>query len=629
MPPLTRDILVARRHLLETGEVPEGLTHPLVARSWRRCAANGLSPQGPSEEIPLLSASQLARAVEQHRELIAHARPAMEYLYGQTRGSGHVVVLSDDRGVLLQALGDAEFLDRAERVALSPGANWAEELRGTNAIGTALAESSAVVVHGQEHFLERNGFLTCSAAPVVAPDGRLLGVLDISGDHREHHPHTFGLVQTAAQMIENRLFDSRFATALRLRFHPHAEGVGTLAEGVLALNEEGRVIGANRTALQLLKLECTHIGQCRIQQVFDQSLPAIVDWSRRALGTPMALYDHHGRRFYVRVEAALRPVISMARRPLPDDALAAIDTGDTQLSLAIKRARKVLGKAIPLLLRGESGVGKEVFARALHNSGPRRTGPFVPVNCAALPEPLIESELFGYMPGAFTGARRDGSPGCIREAHGGTLFLDEIGDMPLALQARLLRVLQERQVTPLGSGKPVAVDFELVCATHCDLKRAMAEGQFREDLYYRINGLTLTLPPLRERGDLPLLLARLLAELSKRDDLHLAPALAEAFARHPWPGNIRQLANTLRTAVALLDEGEWCIDWHHLADDLSDELRHPNEGDGVVHSDDLRAQSDAAIARVLADAEGNRSEAARRLGVSRSTLYRRLRQQER
>jgi transcriptional regulator of acetoin/glycerol metabolism len=635
MTPMSRDtgaaLRLARHQLVERGSLPPGFIQNAIGRSWQRCLGNGLVPVGRLPDVPHLSACQLASTVERQRELIAHARPVMEYLHAQTRDSGSMVILADDRGVLLQALGDADFLSRAERVALTPGASWHERYRGTNAIGTALAESAAVAVHGGEHYLERNGFLTCAAAPVTAPNGRLLGVLDISGDQRSRHPHTFGLVQAAAQMIENRLFDTSHGAGLRLRFHTMAEGIGTVAEGILALSEDGWLVGANRTGLQLLGITSADLGATPLSRLLDVTLAALLDWGRRSPLQPMLVNGLRGRRFFVRVEPGRRPISTHAARaaaakPKPGDALAAIDTGDERLAAAIERARKVLGKTIPLLLQGESGAGKEVFARAVHESGPRAKAPFVAVNCAALPENLIESELFGYAPGAFTGARREGSPGRIREAQGGTLFLDEIGDMPLALQARLLRVLQEKQVTPLGGGKAISVDFTLVCATHRNLKADMESGRFRADLYYRINGMALTLPALRERSDFRMLVTRLLDDLTGRRDIALDAALASAFAEYAWPGNLRQLANALRTACALLDEGETLIGWQHLPDDLKDELSRPapRATDDEL-PDDLRALSEVAIQRAIGGTSGNMSEAARRLGVSRSTLYRRLR----
>ena len=291
----------------------------------------------------------------------------------------------------------------------------------------------------------------------------------------------------------------------------------------------------------------------------------------------------------------------------------------------------MLGKPIALLLQGESGAGKEFFAKAFHNAGPRRAKPFIAVNCATLPESLIEAELFGYTPGAFSGASKEGCPGRIRSAHGGTLFLDEIGDMPLPQQARLLRALQEREVVPVGGGKPVAVDFVLVCATNRNLKREMEAGRFRADLYYRINGLTLILPSLRERSDFAALTMRMLKEMAPGRDLAFDSSVAAALACYAWPGNLRQLANALNTACALLDEGEMHIGWQHLHDDLVEELRQPAPRamaliDSRLEKENLHELSAAAIGRAIVASRGNVSEAARRLGISRNTLYRRLKQ---
>jgi len=631
----------ARRQLLAHGDVAPGLVPAALQGSWRRSAAFGLAPSGRMPGAPHASAAQLARALEHQRELVAHARPVMEFLVEQTRDSDSLVILADAQGLLLQSLGDARFADRAQRVALRPGATWHEQWRGTNAIGTALADGAPVVVHGAEHYLERNGFLTCTAAPITDPCGRVLGVLDLSGDHRGHHGHTLALVRAAVRMIEHRLFDTRHGAGLRLRLHRAPEGIGTLAEGRVALAEDGRVIGADATARSLLGLgpggACTRsLDEC-LQLDPDQ----LWTWARQGGPAPHAVRRHDGSVLWLRVEAgraalALQP--ARAARPSPgtaatpaaaDDALTALDTGDTTLHAALERARRVLDKPIALLLQGESGVGKEVFARAVHASGARRDAPFVAVNCAALPEALIEAELFGYRPGAFTGAGREGAPGRIREAEGGTLFLDEIGDMPLPLQARLLRVLQERQVQPLGGGKPVAVDFRLVCATHRRLRDEIAAGRFREDLYYRLNGLTLTLPPLRERQDLPALVAHMLARLAPGRDLRIAPALAPALAAHHWPGNLRQLHNALQTACALLDEAETEIAWAHLPDDLAEDLAAdlrtpPRAPERVDEGSDLRAVSERTVRHTVQACTGNLSEAARRLGISRNTLYRKL-----
>jgi len=345
------------------------------------------------------------------------------------------------------------------------------------------------------------------------------------------------------------------------------------------------------------------------------------------------IHMHDGSPLFVQIHAdqdvvsATAPASTAVIRP--DDALGRLDIGDPTWHGATDKARRVLGKPIPLLIHGESGVGKELFARAVHDSGPRSKAPFVAINCAALPENLIEAELFGYAPGAFTGARREGSIGRLREAHGGTLFLDEIGDMPLTMQTRLLRVLQERQVTPLGGGKPVDVDFTLICATHRKLREEAEKGTFRSDLYYRINGLTVNLPALRERSDFQALTERILSELNPGRDIHLTPELLARFSRHPWPGNVRQYSSVLRTASAMLDAHEDEIDWPHLSDDLVEELTeiaapHSLHDHLVAIPQNLKELSRSAIQHAMESCRGNISEAARRLGISRQTLYRKL-----
>ncbi|MET3440344.1 transcriptional regulator of acetoin/glycerol metabolism [Variovorax paradoxus] len=632
----TRDsrLREARLQLLGAGEVADGLIDASLRRSWERSRGFGLVPAGRVPGAPHASAAQLVRALDRQRELASHAQPMMEFLLEQVRDTGSMVILADAQGTLLRAMGDASFASRAQRVALRPGANWHEQWRGTNAIGTALTDGVPVEVHGGEHYLERNGFLTCTAAPIVDPGGRVLGVLDISGDRRSYHRHTLGLVRLAARTIEQKLFDTRHAASLRLRLHAQPEGIGSVTEGLLALSDDGWLIGADAAALAMLGLSRADVGASTIERVLQLDMEMLCDWCRRPAAAPRAVRRHDGSVLWARVEAS-RGVLAAshggsAARPhaaAPADALAQLDTGDPVMQAAIGRARRVVDKPISLLLLGESGVGKEVFAKAVHASGTRRAGPFVAVNCAALPETLIEAELFGYRPGAFTGAGRDGAPGRIREADGGTLLLDEIGDMPLALQTRLLRVLQDRQVMPLGGGKPVAVDFRLVCATHRNLRAEMEKGRFREDLYYRLNGLALQLPPLRERQDKLQMVAGMLRDILPDRELRIAPDLASAMSRYRWPGNLRQLNNALRTACALLDDSDAMVDWLHLPDDLVDDLHGAaTMRCAIDDAVDLRAQSGRTVKQAVQASGGNLSEAARSLGISRNTLYRKLRE---
>ena len=641
----------ARQHLLESGQCPSGLIHERLARSWSRSLAAGLAPRSPLAAPEPASSAQLHHALAANHALLAHSRPVMDYLFDQVRHSQSVVVLADRSGMLVHTLGDAGFADKAERVSLASGASWHEAHRGTNAIGTALAEGQAVRIHGAEHFLERNGFLTCAAAPILSASGEMLGILDISGDHRsgQAHAHTLGLVSTAARMIENRLLLATCQRHIRLHLHPQGEGIGSVAEGIVVLSDDGWIIGANRAALQQLALPAAAVGATRLEQVLDVRLDALLSRQQRSAvegaDAVHRLHRHDGAVLFAQLHApagafatpraARSDLRSLPAAVLPAgaDALAQLDTGDARWRAAADKARRVVGKPIALLIQGDCGVGKEVFARALHASGPRAGAPFIAINCGAIPETLIESELFGYVAGAFTGARKEGSLGRLREAHGGTLFLDEIGDMPLPMQTRLLRVLQERSVTPVGAGTAVPVDFALVCATHCRLREAAEQGRFRADLYYRINGLTLQLPALRERSDFAALTKRLLHSLSPERRVQLAPALQARLAAYPWPGNLREYASVLRTACAMLDAHEDQLDWTHMPDDLLDALQDsppspslpaPAPSAQPTGALSLQALSHAAVLQALHSTQGNVTQAARQLGISRQTIYRKL-----
>ncbi|MDD2925078.1 sigma-54-dependent Fis family transcriptional regulator [Rhodoferax sp.] len=638
----------ARLHLLEHGDFPSEGVDARVARSWQRSLAAGLLPAGRLLDTEHASASELSRTMASNHDLLAHSRPVMEVLFEQVRHLHGMVILADRRGTLMHTLGQVDFLSRAERVALSCGASWHEQHRGTNAIGTALMEATGIEIHGAEHFFERHEFLTCTAVPIRSAMGELMGVLDISGDQRSRQPHTMGLVSMATRLIENRLIAATCRRHLLLHLHPQVEGIGTVAEGIVAVSEDGWIVGGNHAGFDLLHVTAAEIGAVQIKNLLDVSLDELLSRHRCRPGqaNPVRLPD--GTLLFVRLQrdagtllagttatpARVNSLAAPTREAV--DALGALDTGDTRWRIACEKTRRVLDKPIPLLIQGESGVGKELFARAAHDSGPRRHQPFVAINCASVPESLIEAELFGYAAGAFTGARREGSPGRLREAHGGTLFLDEIGDMPLGLQARLLRVLQERQVTPLGGGQTVAVDFALVCASHRKLRDEVAAGRFRNDLYYRINGLTVVLPPLRERTDFTVLTGRLLADLNPDRQVQVRPELLERLRQHGWPGNLRQYANALRTASAMLDAHEVWIDWRHLPDDLLEDLTpaavnlvasptsHGPTKALAEPLQNLQQLSLQAMQRALDDCGGNVSQAARRLGVSRQTLYRKL-----
>ncbi|MFZ6645351.1 sigma-54-dependent Fis family transcriptional regulator [Undibacterium sp. TJN25] len=617
-------------------------THPdLLQESHQRSAAFGLDANA-APDFTALSHQQLSLAIEQNRSLHAYALPVMETLYEQICDTHSMVVLTDAKGHILHAFGDNDFLQKAERVAIQPGVNWAESSKGTNAIGTALAEQSPVLIHAGDHYLKANHFLTCSAAPIFDHQGHVVGVLDVTGDYRSYHKHTMALVRMSAQMIENQLFSAAFEDAITLHFHSRPEFIGTLMEGIASFTPGGRFLSANRSALFQLGLPLTALQSHTFSSLFGLPVSALLDHYRAAASQFLSLTVPGGVRVSARAELKLSqsfasylpPPLSASSRPAASkpqaqqsSGLAALKAGDATVAALINKVGKVLGRDIPILITGETGSGKELLAQAIHQDSPRSQAPFVAVNCASIPETLIESELFGYEDGAFTGARKKGNVGKILQAHGGTLFLDEIGDMPLNMQARLLRVLQERTVTPLGSNKSVPVDITVICATHRNLRELIGKNAFRDDLYYRLNGLVLKLPPLRERTDIAALIRNILAELSSTG-FTVAPDVMQLFQQHAWPGNLRQLNNLLRTAVIMADEAHE-IRYEHLPEDFLEEAGalpqkpvHAEASQPTPVTGKLQDMELNAIQRALQEHGGNVSAAARSLGVSRNTIYR-------
>ena len=620
----------AREHFLDRGEVPEGVLPESIQRSWNRCIQTGLAIDLRPETEPA-DTTQLSELRARNSQLLSQAQPEMENLYAHISGTQSMVILSDADGVIIHALGDRDFMSKAQRVALQPGFSWREDISGTNAIGTALIEKNPVFVMGAEHYFERNGFLNCSASPILDPHGNVIGVLDLSGDHRQPQEHTMALVRMSALMIENRLFNAHFLTDITIRFHTRQEFIGTLWEGIAVFSPDGKLMAINRSGAFQLGLDEQKIAGVEFDQLFDLSLAKFLDIARPALSSISKLTLRTGLRLFVRADPGMHTLataISMpghqspAKAETPATPLDALDSGDANMHGIITKARMALGHDIPMLIEGETGTGKELLARAIHESGPRKQGAFIAINCASIPEGLIESELFGHEEGAFTGARRRGAIGLIQQAHGGTLFLDEVGEMPLALQARLLRVIQEREIVPLGSSKRIQVDIAVIAATNQPLRQRIAQNEFREDLYYRLNGLRLALPPLRERSDLDALIRRILDQLGKHD-IRIRPDVLELMKRHPWRGNIRQLANVLRAAVVFMQDRELAM--HHLPEDFLEELKNlespdastPSHGNGDIASSEL-----ALIKYALNLHGGNMTAAARHLGISRATVYR-------
>ncbi|TDN63917.1 sigma-54-dependent Fis family transcriptional regulator [Paraburkholderia sp. BL10I2N1] len=629
----------------------------VIAQAHARSLRVGLRESETPDFHPLRR-PVLRELVERNHSLYTHALPVMETLHAQIVDTQSMVLLTDNHGVILHSLGDSDFVEKANRVALCPGVSWAEADRGTNAIGTALVDGQPTIVHADEHFLHANHILTCSCAPIVDPFGRTIGALDVSGDTRGFHKHTLALVRMSAQMIENHLFANQFADLIRIHFHARTEFIGTLFEGLAAFAPDGAFLSANRSALFQFGQPLATLQRQTFPELFGMPIAALLQHTARKPGECVTLTLPSGVRVIARSDyaAAVRQVFSPAsadaegeiglrparargtQQPAASVTFETLDTGDVQMAAVLRRVERVRGRDIPILVLGRTGTGKEWLARAIHRDSPRRDAPFVAVNCASLPDTLIEAELFGYEDGAFTGAKKRGSVGKIVQADGGTLFLDEIGDMPLAQQVRLMRVLQERTVVPLGGTRAIPVDLRVVCATHRNLRSMIQAGTFREDLYYRINGLVVTLPALVERSDLCVLVKRIL-ELQRDSDavpLRVSAAVLGRFTRCRWPGNLRQLANVLRTA-GIMAEGEDEIGVEHLPEDfLQDCDAAPCDdpvwadaaqpGNAPAAPSRMQDVQTTLIEQTLTRHGGNVSATARELGLARNTIYRYLRQ---
>ena len=637
-----------------------------VTRSWSRCLNEyRLHPDRPRKPSIIENAAFEMRR-ERRADVIDCARYEMTTLYQQLADNDSAVVLTDTDGVIIHMVSSPAFAAEVAPLGLRTGGLWSEAEAGTNGMGTCIAAGAPVAIRREDHFFTQFSQLTCSAVPVYDPSGEIAAVLDVSSRSKHMQQHLLVLLGMTARMIENRLIDQRFRNAHPLHFHSRPEFVYTLHEGKLAVGDDGYILAANRSALFQLGLQTMdEIRSRRIEDLFQTSLEDMLQRSMSSSFHPIVTYRANAAsRFFAvarrpaaaaSASSGTQSVPAIAAAPhanpmtVPAKALArpaalrAVSSGsatfkDARLLAHLETARRVIARQTPVLLWGETGSGKEVFARATHDASPHADGAFVAVNCASLPETLIESELFGYRAGAFTGAQRSGRRGKILQADGGTLFLDEIADMPLDLQARLLRVLDERQVTPLGTEDIHPVDFQLISGSHRNLPALVREGRFREDLYYRLAGIELELPSLRERSDK----RELIQDILKNEGgtgVSLSADAERLLMDYPWPGNIRQLRHVLRSAAALAD-GRTITREH-----LPALILHPaplegqavvvaaTAGPGAAADEDaprpvklnpIQANERQVLLKMLEQHRWNVSNVAKALDVSRNTLYRKL-----
>ena len=614
--------MAAWERMLE-GLQPAGTdVRSLIYQSWHRSLSSGVSPDKAAALV--LDEETLVQLQQRRAVLIEVARPIMAQARSMLAETGTVMALTDADGTVLWIEGDERTLEEGKEIGLVPGGRFHESVMGTNGIGTTLAVGAPIQVRAYEHFCGPVKMWTCSGAPIRDPaDGQILGVLDISGVEA-NHSHCLALAAAEAHRIELSLARAdaeRHSRLLSTAFGPMKRWMDG---GVVIFDHAGRVVHANRHAGRFLVergLPETFWQSPSIRTALrDNKFSDLPDWFDRNWIEPVS----EGGEVLGLVLAVPSAPVSSSHRPALSDALHAIVGESAAMAATKARAQQLARLNTPVLLLGPTGVGKEVFARAIHESGPTAGSDLVPVNCGAFTRELLASELFGYADGAFTGARRGGSAGKFEAANGGTLFLDEIGEMPLDLQAYLLRVIEDGVIYRIGENRPRRVTVRIVAATNRDLQQEVDERRFRGDLYYRLAVAQLRIPSLAERrDDIPLLAEHFAASFAERHGQArkmIAPEVVAALTKCDWPGNVRELRNVVEIMCAL-SPGERV----ELSDLPATMAPLPAPRPAEAAGDGLNRAEEAAIREAIGAAAGNLTQAARRLGVAKSTLYQKIR----
>ncbi len=612
-------------HRFLKGEQVEDEVAPVIYRSWQRSMSYNVNHTEISQNM-ILTASHLRELRDSQEDIIRAAESVLPYIFKMLQSANYTVLLGDKKGFILEALGDGPFLSKAQRIHLSPGVNWREDVKGTNAIGTALTENSPIAVSGWEHFVRENHFMTCRAAPIHGLQGETVGVIDISGETGNRQEHVLDIAIMGAKMIEQNLRSLDIERQLKFYQEGAKLAIDLLKEGFISIDRLGVITNINPSGASLLGRKREDIIGRPVAEVF--STPK--GWMLNNQELDLHLRNHAGNE-----------IISRLRRLTDDSGKSLGAFGTVQLTepqnvtplwvgssassrQILERVQRAASTHSSILLQGESGTGKEIVARMIHELSPVKQGPFVALNCAALPSSLLESELFGYADGAFTGARRGGQPGKFELAHKGTIFLDEIGDMPLTAQVALLRVLQEKEITRIGDTKPHKVDVRVIAATHKDLKALVEAQTFRLDLFYRLKVVTIELSPLRERlEDIRELVPHFIQKscaLLGRPFLGIEEEVYSYLYAHSWPGNVRELENCIEGMVAMTNTPILTVN------DLPMELKTMPALEDRETPSLLRQQTKQTILNALAQTHGKIAPAARLLGIGRNTLYRKMKE---
>lgn len=615
----------------------------MIIESWQRCFSEyELDPDANREGFVLTS-----HEVKNHQQLMGDyfkiAADGVNRLGQALNQAGLAVLLADSQGVTVAKRLPREEVEVFKGNGFVLGSCWSEKQAGTNAIGTTLVEKKPLTVHGQEHFNANAGNLSCSTSPIFDSLGNFMGCLNASSlaatGGKETQFMTLKLVTMYARMIENSHFHHFHRNNITVVIKPMNNFGEEGQECLIALSESGNIIGANRNSFSHYAITVMGdlIGK-KIESVLALSIEELQKNTQGGLTESLITIGNSDEQLTLQLKVPIR-LISKINTPVKSKnkttkihhghpSLDQLKGNDHKVVASITRIRKIINQDIPILLQGETGTGKEAFARAIHDESDRSNGPFIALNCAAIPESLIESELFGYQSGTFTGARKNGMKGKLSQANGGTIFLDEIGDMPIQLQTRLLRTLAEKEVLPLGAEVPEILDVKVISATHQDLMEQIKNKEFREDFYYRLNGMSLKLPALRERNDKEDVISSVLkSENTSVDVIKFEPQAYQLLLVYPWPGNIRQLKNVLKYALAVKENSTITV--NDFPADIIDSYSVTNT---VPPLDDSKpntyasssSEGENVLLNSLRKHKWNITGVAEELGICRSTIYRKM-----
>ncbi len=621
-------------------KIPKNKMRNVIKESWRRCLENKLDPQ--KLLIKRISDEELIQRREKHSELLSTAQPIMRKLFEFIRGSGSVVVLTDEDGIVLDSFGDSDFAMEID--IANTGVSWNEASMGTNGVGTALVTRKPIQIRGTEHFWEKNHLFTCSACVIHNSNNEIIGCIDISSRIENVHLHTLGMVVAAADSIEQQLILKKTIAENREIYEKQSAMIELIDVRLIAIDENFKITTINSSVLKDIKMTNEQVLKKDIRYIIyegidfekiatdrqgflDKETVLKVNNSVIRCNLNAAIICNNkkfkGAVFTYKTKSRILKVINKMTGSQAYFEFSDIIGNSPLLKKCIDLGKICAKSNSNVLLIGESGTGKELFAQAIHNCSARSEAPFIAVNCGALPRELIQSELFGYESGAFTGSKKEGHTGKFELANGGTIFLDEIGDMPLDAQVNLLRVLESREVVRIGGKYPKRIDVKIIAATNKNLFDEMQKGSFREDLYYRLNVLTINIPPLRERdSDVKLLVKFFTKKYAKQMDKNIDEISENVFnilSQYNWPGNIRELENVIERAVNIADKPRLSTK------DLPYSIVKKCCPVFRIKSDSLIQEKEAKIIEdILKKNNGNIRKSAVELGVVRSTLYHKI-----